>query len=188
MEALETVIHFWRETPFSGPEFALLDAILIAHRRSAMRGNASTVALKLSAGGSGSFEMAIASALLTLGGKHAPIRHIYNLLGYPNLLEIVGRLVEEKKSVPGWGNSFHKKIPDPDWEPVREALLPFTEMSDKLAEVTQFLHAHGKCIYPNAGAYTAAASIILGIPPELSSYLLIYARLPVWADLAFKEM
>ena len=184
------MIVFWRDTPLSGHEYALTDAVEVAHRKSAIRGNASTVALKAAAGGSGSFEMALASALLTLGGKHAPIAKIYRMLDQPlpQLLEAVETKICEKEIVQGWGNSFFKNRHDPDWEPVQEALAHVPEMNKKIVGVTALLHDYDKHVFPNAGAYTAATAIILGIPPEVASVLLISARLPVWAHLASKEL
>jgi citrate synthase len=185
------VIHFWRDTSFSGSEFTLVDELEIAHRRSAMRSNASTVALKNAAGGSGCLEMALAAALLTLGGRHAPIPKIYRLLDQPvsKLLETVEERLCNKEKIEGWGNSFFKFQPDPDWVKVHQAIVEnFPEMAQKLNGVTELLDAYKKKIHPNAGAYTAATAIILGIPAEISSYLLISARLPVWADLAQKAM
>lgn len=184
------VLHFWRDCPFTGPEFALLDALEIAHRKAAMRGNASTVALKNAAGGSGSLECAFASALLTLGGRHAPISKIYRLLDQPisKLVEIVEERICNHDRIEGWGNSFVKGKPDPDWADVEKELAHFCEISNKLNAVTALFGTYGKMVYPNPGAYTAAAAIIVGIPAEISSYLLISARLPVWADLAGKAM
>lgn len=184
------MLHFWRDTPFTGHEFTLIDELELAHRRSAMRGNASTVALKNAAGGSGSLEMALASALLTLGGRHAPIPAIYRLLDQPvsELLEKVEDDICAGRRVVGWGNSFVKGRQDPDWVLVEKALVVFPEMHTKLVQITGLFHTYDKPVFPNPGAYTAATAIIIGLPPELSSYLLISARLPVWADLAGKAM
>lgn len=184
------MIVFWRDRPLTGPEYALVEALEIAHRKSAMRGNASSVALKLSAGGSGSFEMALASAILTLGGNHAPILKIYKLLELPidELLNEVEERLNNKEIVEGFGNSFFKNRPDPDWEPVREHLLKFEELSIKVTQVTALLHQYGKILYPNAGMYTAAAAIAIEIPASVASFLLIQARLPVWASMASKEL
>ena len=134
--------------------------------------------------------MALASALLTLGGKHAPIARIYRTLDQPvsSLLESIEAKLCAKDKVEGWGNSFFKNRPDPDWEPVQEVLGSFPEMNRKVVEVTALLHSYDKHVFPNAGAYTAATAIILGIPAEVASSLLIIARLPVWAHLASKEL
>lgn len=184
------MLHFWRDAPLTGKEFALLDAVAIAHSRSAMRSNASTSALKNAAGGSGSFEMALCSAILTLGGKHAPIAKIHRFLDQPiaTLLDVVEGKICDQKHVEGWGNSFHKGVPDPDWVKVDEALAEFPEMQDKLLSVTTMLHSYNKMVFPNAGAYTAATAVVVGLPAEIASFLLINARLPVWASQAQKEL
>lgn len=184
------MIIFWRESPLQGKEFALLDAVAAAHRRSAMRMNASTVALKNAAGGSGSFEMALASALLTLGGKHAPIAKIHRFLDRP-----ISQVVDEAEAricaqqrLEGWGNSFVKGAPDPDWLLVAKELENFPETAEKIVAVTEVLHSYGKTVFPNAGAYTAAAAVVVGLHADTASYLLIEARLPVWAELATKAL
>lgn len=176
---------FWREKPFTPQEAALFEAVCAAHRASAVRNNCSTAAVKNAAAGSRRLETALASGLLALGGAHAPIVEIYHYLG--NIVEffdedVRDRLIWDKK-VPGWGNSFFKGRRDPDWAEV-EALIAAHPIYQKIEEVSSALRQAEKRLFPNAGCFTAAAAIVLGIPAPLSPYLLIHARLPVWAALA----
>jgi citrate synthase len=184
------MIVFWRDLPLTKNEEALVFEVEQAHRMSAFRENASTCALKNSAGGSGSFEMAVASAVLTFGGKHAPIEAIYGRLSQPMdlLLESVEKSLDNHEIVQGWGNSFFKECPDPLWESVSRALQVFPESAEKIKAVTELLHQRGKKLHPNPGAFTAITALILGIPPKVASVILIGARLPVWAALAQKEL
>jgi citrate synthase len=179
-------IIFWRQEPLSPDEERLLLTVEQAHRKSALRDCASSVAVRSAAGGSGSFEAALAAGLLNLGGKHAPIREIFQFLEKEKS-DQQHDIISGRK-IPGWGNSFFKGTPDPDWYAVRPAFLPFQGVLDRIDFITTVLHSVGKKLYPNAGCYTAAAARIVGLPAETASYLLISARLPIWTYLAQKEL
>jgi citrate synthase len=179
-------IVFWRNDPLSGEEERLLAAIEGAHRKSAMRVCGSSQAVQIAAGGSGSYESSVAAGILTLGGKHAPIREIYQTLEQPR--SVIETRINAGERVPGWGNSFFRGSPDPDWHAVRFAFLVFPQMLDHIDFVTSVFHARQKMLYPNAGCYTAAAAKIVGLPAETASYLLISARLPVWTELAQRSL
>ena len=178
-------VLFWRNEPLSANETKLLNAVESAHRCSALRNTGSSGAVLNAASGSGRFEAAIASGILALGGKHGPIADIVRFLdrSADEILADVETRLSSKRPIPGWGNSFFKGRPDPDWVAVDEALKGFP-IRETIALVSDRLHKQGKRVFPNAGCFTAATAIILRMPAAVSPYLLIYARLPVWASLA----
>ena len=173
---------FWRESPPSEDEERLLDLVFQAHARSAMRDNASTVALKNAAKGSGRLECGLIAALASVGGQHAPIADIYRFLDQTTE-EMAAEIHGGHKAL-GWGNGFFKNRPDPDWVLVSELLKPWPQLCGKIESITQLLHSRGKRIYPNAGCYTAATAIVTGMPAKLAPWLLIQGRLAVWSALA----
>lgn len=179
---------FWRELSLSDEENLLLHAVFEAHGESAMRENCSTQALLVAAAGSRSLPQSLIAALSTLGERHAPLKETYDFLLQPNPEEVIGQILTVGGKVPGWGNSFHKG-PDPVWEPVRNTLQQcFPEMHSRLLEVTAILHSFGKPLQPNPSAFTAATAIILGMPKEMSYYLLIAGRLLNWHRLFYETL
>lgn len=127
--------------------------------------------------GSGNYEKSIASAMLALGGTHAPITETIEFMNQNNPEELVAIGVR----IPGFGNSFEKGHPDPVWEPVGEILKEsFTVLHDKLMRIQSALHLTGKIIFPNASAFTACAVIATGFPSKLSHYFVVKGRLDAW--------
>lgn len=154
----------------------LEQALFKAHHEAVFRDNISSVTVINAMIGSGSYIQAIASAILTLGGLHAPIAQTMRVLS--------GAALPER--IPGWGGSFQKDGPDPLFAPV-VALLP-AQMNRRIDEITGVLHARGKKIWPNPSAYTAAVALVLGIREELAPYLLIKGRLAGWTQLCAKQL
>jgi citrate synthase len=176
---------WWREQDLTKAEQALLDAVISAHHNSSMRPNCSSVGFEAAATGAGRFENAVAAAILTTGGAHAPLLQTCRALELPDdvLTEQIEVAVLNGELVPGWGNSFHKGVPDPIWVPVHEILQQsFPAMAKKLDVGTRALHRMGKDVYPNPSAYTAAAALVLGIPPETAGWIFIVGRLGAWAQ------
>ena len=161
----------------------ILSVLNPAHEASALRGNLSHEALKLATAGSSSYVQAIAAALMTLGGIHAPLVETCKLLRRERPVDHAKALLSEKKRIPGWGNGFVKGKADTIWEPVDRVLRDEAPgiMRDVDA-ITDILHAAGKLIYPNPSCYTAVAAITLGIPSEASPYLFVSARLSAWSE------
>lgn len=160
----------------------LLAALFEAHHKVCFRDNISSATIVNAMTGSGSYVQAVAAAILTLGGLHAPIVQTMRLLELYDPASEASAMLKRGQLVPGWGGSFQKDGPDPVWQPV-EALLP-VPMRQKLDSVTQALHAAGKRIYPNPSAYTAATAILLDIPEQLATSLLIRGRLSGWTEIA----
>lgn len=176
----------WREALLTDPELRLVCKVLVAHRESAQRPNVSSTILQACVQGSGRYINSICAAMLSLGGPHAPIPQTMQLLKMERIhIEgTVKAILNDKLKVPGWGNSFVKLKPDPIWKEVDEHLKQhFNEWHEKIELVTGILHAHSKDVYANPSAYTAAASLALGIPDQVSFYLVIAGRLDAWTNL-----
>ncbi len=171
---------FWREEPATEQDEKLLALLFKAHEESTFRNNVSSVVLQNVVAGSGKYTNALASAILSLGGMHAPFEEIYDVLssGAPS----VG-------IVPGWGNSFIKGVPDLAWAEV-DAQIAAMDMGlhEHITSITDVLHARGKLVFPNPGCYTAAVAIILGIPKQIAAYLFISARLSPWTYMAMNQL
>jgi citrate synthase len=180
---------WWRNDPLCPQEEALLKLLFEAHALASFRPNISSVTIVNAAIGSGDLGKAIAAAILTLGGKHAPLEQTYLFLSLEAPAAQVEGLLARGEKVPGWGGSFQKDGVDPIWEPVATALATqCATLSQKLDAVTAALHRQGKVIYPNPSAYTAAVCLALGAAPSLSVYFFIFARLDAWANIAFNEL
>jgi|GEM_PF-1772651 len=174
---------FWRDTALDHKEMALFCAVQDAHYQSTFRDNLSTTAVKLAAYGSGDYTKALAAALSTLGGVHAPLVQTHQFLSCDDPPMAARHALDNGVRIPGWGSSFSKGAPDPLWEKVaallKEHWLP---MYEKIDMVTAVLRMAGKDIHPNPSAYTAATAIILGMRADLAPYLFVAGRLQGWSE------
>lgn len=167
-------VPFWNNSTLNICEHALLHKVLEAHRLSAMRDNVSTHVLANVAVGSGDYCNAVASAILSIGKKHAPLAETMAFLSNSQRMPVSDEIV------PGWGNSFVKGKPDELWFPVDECLLLYwPDMHARIRSITDCLST--KNLHPNPSAYTAAAAIILNIPPSVTPWLFICGRLEQWS-------
>lgn len=173
---------FWLENP-TDRQKELYEAVMRAHGASAHRKNCSTLGLLNAYAGSGDYVQAIIGALATLGGKHAPLLETYRILISNSTTEGIGPFVGK---IEGWGNSFEKGHPDPIWSAVEECLDAFP-IGARIRYITEALHAAGKLVYPNPSAYTAAAAIVLNMPPEIMPFLFIGGRLASWSQLILSQ-
>lgn len=183
---------FWRDEPLTAGELDLLHTLFKAHDELARRANVSTWVAVNGALSSGDFEKGIAAAILTTGGTHAPLAECFDfIVGVGILLPAAQKaiiMIDQKKKVPGWGSDFAKDGPDPLLEGVHGKLIEANPAFHRLIDsVTQAMHEHGKMVWPNAGCYTAAVAVTLGIPRIVVPYLFIAGRLAAWADLILKN-
>jgi citrate synthase len=180
---------FWRNYEAPRPvEKELWDLVAKAHDRSAHRGNVSSVMVEACAQAAGDYTKAIAGALATLGKKHAPLVQTMALLNAPDPAEEARVLLSNGGTVPGWGNSFHKGVPDPEWREVASFIhknFPF--LSEKIQAVETVLWANGRMIYPNPSTYTAALAIVLGMPDDLAPSLFVTMRLNAWSEIFWRS-
>lgn len=183
---MSKVKPFWRDELLSDQELELLHAVLRAHDLSAKRNNISSHVLANVAMGSGNYCNALAVAVLSIGGNHAPlgdtIKFLQSLDLWPTLMEPPWGC----GLIPGWGNSFVKGEKDPIWLEVDSLLLAdWPDLHQRLETVTERLKP--KNIFPNPSAYTAATAIALGIPPAAAPWLFIAGRMDAWSELFLKH-
>jgi citrate synthase len=176
------MIPFWRQQRLTVTEQLLLDEVLAAHDRSARRNNVSSQAVGIGAIAANDYGKAVASGILTLGGVHGPIAAAMRVLSSESASLVVDGLLNAGRLVPGWGNSFHKGVPDPEWTAVDELIAP-THWGMKLHAATLQLRNRGKNLYPNPAGYTAAAALALGIPAAIAPFLFIFGRLAAWSEI-----
>lgn len=173
---------------FREGENALLTALWDAHQAVAMRGNASGSAFTMAYHGSGDYTKALAGALATLGGRYGPIGRTVKVLEWSGSPAELAAQAAIGVTVDGWGNSLIKGRNDPDFLRVRDQLENVNQkLVERIDAITGALHARGKHIYPNPSCWTAAVAITVGLPAELSPYLFIAARLPVWSRAVMEQ-
>lgn len=175
---------FWKPKPLAAPQAKALTLILQAHDGCAMRDNISTVTLRNTAIGNGTYTNAVAAALLTVGATHAPLLAAYQFIATfnPDDMGEFAAHVEMGGKVPGWGSDFAKDGPDPVLTPIAECIGEhFTEIHTRITRVTDELHARSKMVYPNLAAYTAAAGMAIELPPPLLPWIFIQGRLASWS-------
>lgn len=179
---------FWRKEPLNETEVELYELVREAHYHSCFRQNSSSVTVVNAYGGSGSFSKAIAAGLLTLGGKHAPLREVIGILASEYGESVAAHHIKEKTQIQGWGNSFIRGERDPVWLRVDDCLKEkFPEMYEKITKITKVLHDNGKDVYPNPACYTAALVLLLEVPPQIAEYIFIEARLVGWTQLILQQ-
>jgi len=180
---------WWKTECLNADETRLLEALTSAHHRSAFRANVSSVVVAQAFEASGDLSKAIAAGILTLGRKHAPLEQTYQFLALEEPWREVAGILKRGAKVPGWGGTFQKNRSDPIWQEVDNLLAeiwPATYI--KLSSVTSTLIEHGKNLYPNPSAYTAATALVFGLSKELISYLFILGRLSAWSMIAQKQL
>jgi len=180
---------WWKRECLRVDETKLFSALHRAHHMSAFRANVSSVVVAQTFEASGDLSKAIAAAILTLGRKHAPLEHTYQFLSIEEPWREVAGMLKRGAKVPGWGGTFQRDKPDPLWQEVDDMLADlWPAIYIKISSVTTTLIEHGKTLYPNPSAYTAAVALVLGLPKELVSYLFIGARLAAWSMIAQKQL
>ena len=159
----------------------LLGATLQAHYACTFRDNPSTLAFQLAFEGSSSFSQAVSAALCSFGGGHAPLLQTYELLASesPNFQAMA--MLDRGEKVPGWGTSFKN---DDSWNRVQSIISrDFPQWSEVLSSVTKVLNDNGKPIQPNPSAYTVVTALVIGLPKEMVSWIIIQGRLGAWLTL-----
>jgi len=126
--------------------------------------------------------------MLTLGGKHAPIKEAYDWwLDAPTTYRL-GLEFHCNGIIPGFGSSFIKGKSDEKLHPISQHLFHhYPEWYDIIAKVKDSLHQKNKIIFPNLACYTAITAIILEVPRRLCDSLVLEARLPEWINILRHE-
>jgi hypothetical protein len=172
---------FWRPESLTSLETTLLEKCLDAHAQSVGRENVSTTVFYAAAIGSREYTKALAAALCSLGGPHAPLVETYELLQHP---ERAAQLLDAGLKVPGWGNSFAKGAIDPIWQPLAVLLQEnFPGIYQAVDQVTITLHRRGKEIFPNPSCFTAAVGLVLRMPKEVVPWIFVQGRLGKWSEI-----
>lgn len=173
---------FWRDKPLSRQQHNLLNLCLHAHAGCVHRDNISTAVVRNVAAGSLNYTNAVAAALMSIGGTHAPLQPTIAFLSEDR--DVIMRAIELGQTIPGWGSSFEKEGIDPIWKPVDEAIKQgFPEMGQRIEEITLEMHNHGKEIYPNAACFTAATAILVELPAPIAGWLFVQGRISEWAKI-----
>ena len=165
------------------------DEVFKAHRQSAPRSLSGKVLVAAFDGNGMNYNAAVIAALATLGGKHGPIMQAQSLLEHTDrALSIAENMNKEGLKVPGWGSSFAKDgEQDPVWEGCHELLkVASPGLWETLNSITQHFKDVGKPLQPNAAAYTACLSILMGLPCSLAPSLFVEARAPAWREYLLK--
>jgi len=161
--------------------YNLRDELLKVHQELAKRNNASTNAVIVAAQVGKDFFTAVASALLTLGETHAPLRQTARFLTHPDPVDYADRLYVAGLKIPGWGSAFVKEDHDPAFDRIKNILEEnYSHVYSLIDDVTYYLHYKGTDIYPNAACYTTAVLIALGLDLRFGPQLLINGRIGWW--------
>ena len=181
---------WWRKEPLDKKESALLELLMKAHYQSAFRANTSSVLVANCADSSGDISKSFCAAVMSMGGKHAPLEATVHFLSYKDPCQLVPMMLKEGQKIPGWGGTFQKGQPDQLWHEVDMFLWEhFGEMATRIADVTDELDRHlEERIHPNPSAYTAASAILVGMKAKLVPYLFIASRLDAWAQIAAEHI
>jgi citrate synthase len=167
-------------------QIRLLDLIVEAHQKAARENaNGSTQAFLMAVQGSGSLRQGIVAAMMTMGLKHAPIAQARWVYEHATEQWLASE-VKAGRKIAGFGSTFHRDQMDPAFQEVSAYLSAhFTDQFSRLASLVFWVRsATNRKLYPNAGMFTAVASVILKIPNGLEELLFLMARMPVWAELA----
>lgn len=168
--------------PFDLPNWSaevreLMRLVVAAHQQSAVNNACvSSCAAVNGMAGSGDFSKACAGALLSIGGKHAPLQQVREMI-------VSNSGLRPSDKIPGFGNSFFPDG-DPAWELVEK------HVRDKFPDLSSFVNYWQTKvpagIRPNAAMWTALACEAAGIPEGYESLIFLLARAPAWAALCMK--
>lgn len=154
----------------------LTELLIEAHKKSCRRDNVSTVVLKAAwDSNDNDLYKAIASAMMTLGGAHAPIKRCYAMIGR----YLRDEPIPNYEMVPGFGSSFYKKELDPIlFEIASYIRIHHFDYEVIISKIQRKLS--DKELYPNIAFYTAAVARIEGHGILFCEKILLEARVPEW--------
>ena len=163
--------------------------IMFMHYKCAMRENASSSLICAMAQLAKPFQDAVAAALLSTGGLHAPVQEAQQEF---ELWRVTGKIPEDLDKLPGFGSAWYKGEPDPDVETFMTTLRTTCDEGDSICNdmveyTKQVQEFFDKKIWPNAGLATALANFALKRHPTLGIGLVIQGRLPAWEELYIKN-
>jgi citrate synthase len=166
------------------PDDKLMALLMEAHAKTAVENaNASSAACINAGAVTGRLTNGLASAILCLGGHHAPIteaRAVYTQWTKENIKEAL----LWGKFIPGFGNAFYKDSIDPAWQAVDTYLSTvYPKKYARIAELQGWMKEENVNLFPNAALYSAVACDIMECVWGAEISLLVLARLPMWTTL-----
>ena len=162
----------------------LISLLALCHQSAVIsNNNASSAALGLAASTGASFWHSVAAAMMTFGDKHGPITRTREAI-YKTCGESLRERIEAGEIIPGWGNAFFKQSLDPSWVRMDHLIRSkYTGHYDEIERVGKAIFkGRGLVLYPNASAYTAVVSEIIGLDHGTEPMLAIACRLPAWGS------
>ena len=170
--------------PLSDDDEALVDELFCAHYLAAgQNANASNQHAHFAGLANVDLKSAFIGALSVIGGHHAPVFEIRQFITARADESWILQAIREKRLL-GWGNSFHKGVPDPAMQHIAEFIADrHSEWDADIQRITDIAHAAGKKIYPNAGLYTAVVADIIELAHGAELLLAVLPRLTTWTKL-----
>ena len=167
------------------------EIIVKMHHACAMRDNASSNIIKAMAQLGKPFNDAVAAGLLSMGGKHAPVREAQDLFCewrhdlYNNGGEDTFELPE---IVPGYGSAWFKNEKDPVVENCIDGVASWVdggpELTNDLDAFTTYVQEKtDKYLYPNAAMATALVNIAMKYPSYIAMSHVIQGRIAAWESM-----
>lgn len=136
--------------------------------------------------GSGSILNGIASAILAIGHRHAPIKAARTVFE-EFTPEKIRMAIAARKLIPGFGNSFFPEG-DPSWIPVSDYLRStFPSTWSHLDRLTSAVLEKSKTLLPNAAMYTGIACSLADVEEDMEYMMFILPVIPVWFEIATKD-
>lgn len=165
----------------------LLGLTVLSHQEAtAHNHNLSREVCKAASDGSGNPINGIVAAILSIGGRHAPLVQARETLVNATRQSLESSMVDDKYRVPGFGNSFFMESIDPAWKNINDFIEErYPSYHIRLKELGDIIHdIIGVRLYPNAAIFTAITCEICCIPRGMEYTVLIFSRLPIWAQYA----
>lgn len=168
----------------SDDDEGLVDELFCAHYQAASQNASASNQHAHFAGLAGvDLKSAFISALSVIGGHHAPVTDIRQFITARADDSWILQAIREKRLL-GWGNSFHKGVPDPAMNHIAEYIAEhYSDWHAEIERITGLAHSAGKMIYPNAGLYTAVVADIIELAHGAELFLLALPRLSTWTKL-----
>ena len=166
--------------PISRPHETMLRALFNGHRNAAENNdNASSNTYRALRALGKEVPERLAGAILTTGGTHAPVVATRRII-YAPTMQGVRILLETKRIIPGFGNSFFKDSIDPAFSEFVECVRDSDQFA-KIMEVSELIESRtGKKLQPNAAAFTACAAEILRLKTPMEYALFAIPRMCAW--------
>lgn len=175
----------------------LLQKLYDAHSNAAglNAGNISSSTAMIVYDGSRNPIQALSAAILSIGGKHAPVTQCRNLIAAwdrdnNSVRNELTAIIQSGNKVPGLGNSFFKDSIDPSFQAVYECYVQHAGKDnpiDRIVGACNYVLSEVKGkevkLYPNAALITAAVSQYLNMPIFYEISIFIEARMPVWLNM-----